>query len=234
MISISEQLNAGATNTVSSVYYVSYDSSTLHSIGTVNTSTGAATKLFDITLSTGQTPTDIARDSSGNFYVTSWNNTQATLNITKFDASGTKLATYTSNVRYNSLTIADDGTMYGSNVDGASLYKITFSGTTMTSTLVGSFGSSVRAGGDLVYLNGDIYNLTHPVNSGTTNYNISTLVKYNLATGTVTTVATSTMNVYGLALGADGKLYASGVTGQYGSDDTLLSIDLTCNGHYLI
>ena len=185
---LDKSLTAGAKNAYEEAtdrvfYYVDNGGN----IGTVDPETGATIVIgysghafYDIAI----TPSDTLYGIMGNgaFY-----------NINTSTATSTYIGTANVSGEIRGLVSDSDGTLYALTYSG-NLYTI--DATTGTATQVGSLGSYYCD--DILYYDGDIYALSN-----------GNLLKYDLDTGTVTTVVTGMpYNMYGIGIDSDGSIYA--------------------------
>lgn len=169
-------------------------------LGTVDVATGNVTVIGNM----GVVMTDIGFDPSGNLYGLSFTGFYS-INAT------TAAATFIGNHGVpgaNALVFATDGTAYAAGFGSTQLYTVNPG--TGAGTSLGSMGFA--SGGDLAFFGGDLYlaNL------------LSQLVKVDLANLANTALVGSfgVANVFGLASGGDGNLYAVAGTTIYTVDVT--------------
>ena len=168
-------------------------------IGTVDPENGATTVIGY----SGHTFYDIAITPNGTLYGIMGNG--EFYNINTSTASSTYIGTANVSGEIRGLVSDSDGTLYALTYYG-NLYTI--DATTGAATYVGNLGNYYCD--DILYHDGDIYAL-----SG------GNLLKYDLDTGTVTTVVTGMpYDMYGIGIDSDGSIYA------FQSGGSIYAIDL--------
>ncbi len=185
---LDKSLTAGAKNAYEEAsdrvfYYVDNGGN----IGTVDPETGATTVIGY----SGHTFYDIAITPNGTLYGIMGNG--EFYNINTSTASSTYIGTANVSGEIRGLVSDSDGTLYALTYYG-DLYTI--DATTGAATYVDGLGGYYCD--DILYYDGDIYALSD-----------GNLLKYDLDTGTVTTVVTGMPNnMYGIGIDSDGSIYA--------------------------
>jgi hypothetical protein len=164
-------------------------------LGTVDVATGNVTVIGNM----GVVMTDIGFDPAGNLYGLTFGGFYA---INAATAAATFIGSH-GVPGANALVFATNGTAYAAGFSSTQLYTI--NPATGAGTSLGNMGFA--SGGDLAFFGGDLYLAD----------SLSRLVKIDLANLANTAVVGSfgVPNVFGLASGEDGKLYAVAGTTIY-------------------
>lgn len=191
-LAIASALAFGSAVTAAPIMHV-HDSS--GNLGTVDVVTGTVSLIGNM----GTVMTDIAFDPSGNLYGITFNSLYS-IN------PGTAAATFIGNHGVpggNALVFATDGTLYAAGFAGNNLYTINPANGATTN--LGSMGFA--SGGDLAFNAGNFYLAN----------NASQLVRIDLTNLAATALVGSfgVANVFGLATGDNGVLYAVAGTTIY-------------------
>ncbi|MEJ2436961.1 MAG: Ig-like domain-containing protein, partial [Sulfurovaceae bacterium] len=185
---LDKSLTAGAKNAYEEAsdrvfYYVDNGGN----IGTVDPENGATTVIGY----SGHTFYDIAITPNGTLYGIMGNGDLYSINTST--ATSTSIGTANVSGEIRGLVSDSDGTLYALTYYG-DLYTI--DATTGAATYVDGLGGYYCD--DILYYDGDIYALSN-----------GNLLKYDLDTGTVTTVVTGMPNnMYGIGIDSDGSIYA--------------------------
>lgn len=185
-------------------------------LGTVDVATGNTTLIGAITAA-GQV-TDLAFNPSGNLFATTFTGLYA---VDRNTAVATLVGNYGGESGMNALVFAADGTLYGAANDSTALYRINTS--TGALTFVGNTGFA--SAGDLAFNGGHLYlssTSNQLIQINTTNPSLSFAVG-SLGIG----------NVFGLATGDDGILYATSNNNVYtvNTSTGLATFKTTWAGH---
>jgi hypothetical protein len=175
-------------------------------IGVVDAVSGAVTLVGP----SGQNLTDIAFSPSSNLYGISFSNL---FTINQSTGAATSVGPFGGSTgQLNGLVFSTSGTLYGSGLDG-NLYSI--DPTTGAATVIGSAGGGLTSAGDLAFNGGTLYESM--IDDGH-----SELVSIDPTTGAGTPIGqmATDPDVYGLAEGDDGTLYAVDGTEVYSVNTT--------------
>jgi sugar lactone lactonase YvrE len=179
--------------------------------------TGVATEIGSTILGTNADGRGIARDSSGNLYVSRSKNSSTVADIAKI-TTGSVLSIYTPlYMTPCGLSFDNSGNLFVANQAGNNIYKITSSpvGTFLASTLfIGGLSSSVATGSSLVFdTSGNLYASNNIANSNTISKITPSGVISTFAVGIQTSTTTNLLSPQGLTFDSSGNLYCiSGIS----------------------
>ncbi|MGB5080506.1 MAG: PEP-CTERM sorting domain-containing protein [Burkholderiales bacterium] len=181
-------------------------------LGTVDVATGGKTVIGSFGIGGGQTMTDIAFDPSGNLWGISFNSIYT---INKTTGAATLVGNHGIS-QGNALAFSAAGTLYAAGATTTNLYTVNTA--TGVGGVVGNMGFA--SGGDLAFNGGNLFLATS-----------NRLVEVNPVTGAGVAVGGlfGVSDVFGLATGDDGVLYATAGQNAYTVNTTTGVATLAAN-----